>query len=112
MIIIIHGGGLIRQVLPYCVAKTFMGNPVCRISTGGHKPPGDFMFALGAGLEILKLMLDAVVDSRVITDFKMKAVVVPVAAPVSAIKGIVAFEADGAGNNPVFMTGKYCTQSM
>ncbi len=53
LIIVIHGGGFIFQMLAYGLAKAFVGNPVSRECLFRHKTASNFMFSLGARLETL-----------------------------------------------------------
>src|ERR1039457_4635577 len=47
------------------------------------------MLPLGAGLEALQAMLDAIVDALVVTGLKMQAVIVRLGAPIAAVERIV-----------------------
>ena len=112
MIIIIHRGCFIFQVLAYCLAKTRVGDPVRGKSPGRHETAGNLVLTLGAGFEACEPMLDAVLDAGVITDFKMQAVVILITTPVPSIQGVIAFKTDRSRDDPVFVTGKHGPQTL
>jgi hypothetical protein len=50
-----------------------VGDPVVRWCFCGEEAATDFMFALCAWLKVLQLMIDAIIMSLVIAQFKMQA---------------------------------------
>ena len=70
------------------------------------------MFTLGAGLEALQSLFDTVINTCVVTDFKMQAVIIFITAPVPAIQGVAALKADSACDDPGLVSGEYRAQPM
>ena len=99
LIIIFHGSGFVFQMPAYGLAKAFVGNPVGREGLFRHKTAGNFMLPLGARLEASQSLPDAVLYACVIAYFKVQAVVILVTAPMPAVEAVIAFKADGAGDN-------------
>src|SRR5207344_925003 len=75
--------------------KTGVGDKMRRTHQRRHEASGHLVLALGAGLEALQLLLDAVLDSLVVARLEMQTVIVAAGTPVAAEQGIVAHEEYG-----------------
>ena len=97
--IIDHHLVFLKQVARYCHTELVIGNLVSGPGIGRQKTAADFMLALSTGFEQCEPVLNAILDTLIIAGFKVQAVVVFQAAPVSSIEGIVATQHDCAGKD-------------
>ena len=76
-------GPLVLQIVGHGLAKAGIADIVGAVGLGGAIAAGDFMGALGTGLNAGQAVLYGIVDSLVITDFKMQERVVFDTAPIA-----------------------------
>lgn len=62
----------LMKKMRYCVTKIRVANMMCRSSDRGDKASGDLVLTLGTGFKVRDFMGDAVLDSLVVTGFKMQ----------------------------------------
>ena len=87
--------------------EILVGDPVSRARLCRQETTPYLVFALCARFEYFKFSVDTILDTGVVADLEMQAVVIVTAAPVSAIEFILSFETDGGSDGAVFMVGEY-----
>src|SRR6202049_3978571 len=90
--VMIHAARLARREIANRRGKPRVDDEMRRAHQRRHEPAGHFVLTLGAGLEALQVLLDAVFDSLVVTGLEMQTVVIAAGAPVAAEQSLVADE--------------------
>ena len=104
--VVLYAAGFVLQEIGNGAAELRVSNPMCGPGRGGQKAAADFVFTLGAGVEPLQAMANAVVQSLVVTQLEMQLVEMFVAAPVATVQTVLVTQADGAGHRVAFLFGK------
>src|SRR5689334_20224424 len=89
------------QVISDRGAETPVDDPVRGPGRGRRESPGDLVLSLRAGLEACDAVLDAIVDALVVAGLEVKAVMLPVRAPVATIQRVATPEEHGHGQGLV-----------
>ena len=87
------------------VAEARIGDPVRAQGADRNIAALQLVRALGAGLDPGEAVADGVVYRLVVAGLEMEEPVVALAAPVAAVKGVVAPEVEGAADQPPVLLG-------
>ena len=103
----IHGSSFALQEILDGSAEILVRYPVSRARLGRQETSPYLVFALCTGFEYFQLFLYTVLDTGVVADLEMQAIVIIAAAPVASIEFILSLETDGCSDGTIFMVGEY-----
>ncbi len=73
------------QVLVDGIPETLMLDPVGGVSSGWHETACEFVLTLGARLEPLQVIFNAILNTGIVANLEVQAVIVLIATPVTPV---------------------------